>query len=144
MDRARVFHGERMRLCHYALPHLGGSPLIERRRGRGWEAIIASTPTDSLALVSFAGWDRLGHFTHEGYHPENVPSTVLFAEHSFGTPYPDCTRPFLTAMLHRNDGKAWIDEDLRVVSSHSPHFVNAELQVQAVDSKPANIGMNRT
>jgi len=143
MDRARVFHGDRMRLCHYALPHLGGSPLIERRRGTGWEAIIASTATDSLALVSFAGWHRLGHFTHDGYHPENVPSTVLYAEHSFDSPYPDCSLPFLTALLHRNDGKPWIDEDLQVVSSHSPHFINTTLQVQAVGSEPATIRMNR-
>lgn len=143
MDRARVFHGECMRLCHYALPHLGGSPRIERRKGPGWEAMTASTSSDSLALVSFAGWHRLGHFTHEGYHPENVPSTVLYAEHSFDSPYPDCSQPFLTAMLHRTDGKPWSDEDLRVVSSHSPHFVNTAIQVLAVGSKPATIRMNR-
>lgn len=93
--------------------------------------------------MSFAGWHRLGHFTHDGYHPENVPSTVLYAEHSFDSPYPDCSLPFLTALLHRNDGIDWSDEDLRVVSSHSSHFVHTALQVQAVGSEPATIRMNK-
>jgi hypothetical protein len=134
IDRCRLFHGTTVRICHYALPHQPNvKPTLQFVDGEGCRAAILTTDSDSLALVVYSGWDRLGSFQHQGFNAECPCSTVLFAEADLTTPYPETNTPFVAALLHRRDGVAWSMADLQVVELQEFVFRRNQLRLTVAD-----------
>lgn len=101
-----------LRLGHFGLPHLGASADVTKRLLGQSQAITATIPGRSLALVALAGWTGVGAATHRGLHPEAKESTVIYLENG-GTN----GALLVGALLHRCDGSAWSDTDLQPVAS---------------------------
>lgn len=140
VDRNRLFHGDCLRLAHYALPHINGiAPVVYLRSGDRWKAIIMESAGNSLALIVFSGWQHLGSYQHKGCNAEADVSSVIYAEIVFDGLYPDSDIPLISAMLWRNDGKAWTDNELNVVSRWSHNKMNHGSLEVVIDKHGRNL-----
>ncbi len=76
--------------------------------------LTASIAGRSVAMITYAGWDRLQPLVHAGCNAEADESTVLFAYRKRMAKNPSMEL-MVTAMLHKTDSSAWTQEELTPV-----------------------------
>ena len=115
VDRCRLAFEHELTLGHFGLPHVLGKPARVDRTGAGIGTILTSSiPGRSVAMITYAGWDRLDHLVHTGRNAESEESTVLFAYRKRTAQNPSMEL-MVAAMLHKTDDSAWTQEELSPV-----------------------------
>jgi hypothetical protein len=112
VDRCRLAFEHELTLGHFGLPHADGKPArVERVAAGTGDILTASIPGRSVAMITYAGWDRLEHLVHAGRNAETEESTVLFAYRKRTAKNPPMEL-MVAAMLHKTDDSAWTKEEL--------------------------------
>ena len=115
VDRCRLAFEHELTLGHFGVPHMGGIAAHVDQTVEGTRHILtAAIAGRSVAMITYAGWDRLEQMVHAGCNAESEESTVLFAYRKRTAQNP-AMELMVTAMLHKTDSSAWTKQELSPV-----------------------------
>jgi hypothetical protein len=112
VDRARLAFEHELTLGHFGLPHLNGEKAVVSQYEEGNKKVItAAIKGRRIALITYAGWDKLDSFVHTNRNAEADESTVIFAYKKRVAKNP-AMELMITVMLHKTDDSEWTPEEL--------------------------------
>jgi hypothetical protein len=115
VDRARLAFEYELTLGHFGLPHINGEKATINQSGNETKKVItASIQGRQVALITYSGWDKTEHLTHNNRNAEADESTVIFAWKKRMAKNPPMEL-MITAMLHKTDNSQWTEEELSPV-----------------------------
>jgi len=120
IDRIRKVERSNYYLGHYSMPHLGDTPVIERRKIEDKEAIIVSNKNRKLAITNYMGWNSLETKEHIGLHPESEKSTLLYAANHDGKNLYDPVTIAISVLMHRTNSGVWTNDELQPIAQIKP------------------------
>jgi hypothetical protein len=120
VDRCRMAFEHELTLGHFGLPHTGGRAAEVRSFGiNGRNVITASVRGRRIALITYAGWDRVGSMIHTNHNAEADESTVIYASRKRTAKNPPMEL-MISVLLHRTDDGDWSPEELDPVREIRP------------------------
>jgi len=115
VDRSRLAFEHELTLGHFGLPHTGGLKAVTEYYGEGEKKVMtASIRGRKIALITYAGWDKLDSVVHSNRNAEAEESTVIYAYRK-RTDMNPAMELMISVMLHKNEDREWSDEELSPV-----------------------------
>jgi len=115
VDRSRLAFEHELTLGHFGLPHTGGLKAVTEYYGEGEKKVMtASIRGRKIALITYAGWDKLDSIVHSNRNAEAEESTVIYAYRK-RTDMNPAMELMISVMLHKNEDREWSDEELSPV-----------------------------
>jgi hypothetical protein len=112
VDRSRLAFEHELTLGHFGLPHIKGAGATVNNYDDGSKkTMTASIKGRQIALIAYAGWDKLDSNIHKDRNAEADESTVLYAYRKRTAKNP-AMEVIITALLHKMDDTDWTEEEL--------------------------------
>ncbi len=115
VDRIRKASKSTYYLGHFSMPFSEEPPEITKNQVDGKTIITIHGKNRKLALTNYLGWDNLGTVYHEGLHPENKKSILLYAEkqdlkYEYGP-----VEVLVSVLLNGRNNKKWTPNELQPI-----------------------------
>ncbi len=117
IDRSRLAFEHELTLGHFGIPHFNGEKAVVNQFEHGGKKVItASVKGRSVALIAYAGWDRLDSVVHANRNAEADESTVIYAYKKRVAKNP-AMELMISVLLHKTDDSGWTEEELSPVKN---------------------------
>lgn len=117
IDRSRLAFEYELTLGHFGLPHIKGEkPVISQFEDDSKKVITAAINGRQIALIAYAGWDKLESMTHTDRNAEADESTVIYAHKKRLSKNP-AMELMILVMLHKTDNSEWTKEELSPIKN---------------------------
>lgn len=110
IDRVNVPSPTTIRLGHYSLPSINGTPITEKKNAKVPAATIITNGSHSLAMVPLAGWDKTMVTRTTGLHPVSNDCALIQCEKNV-----DEENVMVTLMLWKKGSKDFTKKELSPV-----------------------------
>ncbi|NOR75138.1 MAG: DUF2264 domain-containing protein [Draconibacterium sp.] len=143
VDRSRMAFEHELTLGHFGMPHINGKKAkINYFEDENKNVIIAAIEGRQIALISYNGWDKLDHLTHNNRNAEADESTVIYAHKKRMAQNP-AMELMITVMLHKMNNKEWTNEELSPIKEINIMDVTPEFSSMGADITLANNKIHR-
>lgn len=107
VDKVVTPAATKVRLGHYTLPEINGSPVEEEKSSKVKDAVILHNGAYHLALVPLQGWETVTASYPEGLHPVSHKCGLIMAESNV-----EKEKIFVTLMLWKKGKKGFTKKEL--------------------------------
>ena len=133
VDKVVTPAATKVRLGHYTLPEINGSPIEEEKSSKVKDAVILHNGAYRLALVPLQGWETVTASYPEGLHPVSHKCGLIMAESNV-----EKEKIFVTLMLWKKGKKGFTKKELSPVKD-----VKVSEDLNAVDITFADKSVKR-
>lgn len=109
VDKINANVATELRLGHYALPQIKGAIKTIKKKVKGKDVVIIDNGRYQLAMISYAGWDKIYDVDTKDVHPQSEYSRVVNVSGKLDA---GKERTYITLMLWKQSGQKWKDNEL--------------------------------